>query len=359
MKINFKFYNYKRVYINFCFLALLIIFFSTEKIYAKTFSVNHVEISSPFEINFDKNDIIDKGFSLAFDQLILSIIQTKEQKKLENISLSIIKGMIETFSIHEEKFINDIYYLSLNVSFNKKKIFNLLESKNIFPSLPIDKKVFFIPLIVDNSKNEILMFSESYLFKNWNSKISKHHLLKYILPTEDLEDFNLIKSNLENIENYDFKEIIEKYNLENFIITIVFKNNYEIRVLNKISFNEKMYIKNLRFKNLKLNDKNEIQEFIQTLKNIYENQWKYENEINTSIKSFFTVSAKNNDSNKISQFEELLTNMDLIYNFYIYKFNNKDNFYKIIFNGSPDYFIKIMKNKDYELDIQNQIWAIK
>ena len=124
MKFNFKYYNFKKVYIYFCILALLNIFFSTEKIKANTFSINHIEISSPFEINFDKNEIIDKGFNIAFDELVLSIIQTKDQKKLKNISLVIIKGMIETFSIQEEKFINDIYYLSLNVSFNKKKYLN-------------------------------------------------------------------------------------------------------------------------------------------------------------------------------------------------------------------------------------------
>ena len=57
--------------------------------------------------------------------------------------------MIETFSIKEEKFIDEIYYLTLNVSFNKKKLFNLLENKNVFPSLPIEKNVLFIPIIID------------------------------------------------------------------------------------------------------------------------------------------------------------------------------------------------------------------
>ena len=42
--------------------------------------------------------------------------------------------MIESFSIKEEKFINNVYHVSLGVSFNKKKIFNFLEKKNIFPS---------------------------------------------------------------------------------------------------------------------------------------------------------------------------------------------------------------------------------
>ena len=359
MKFNFKFVNYRKLYIHFCILALINIFFSTDNIQAKTFSIDDIEISTPFEINFNKNDIIDDGFIQAFEQLILSIAQTKDQKRLKKIPLSSIKGMIETFSIKEEKFIDEVYYLSLKVSFNKKKIFKLLESKNIFPSIPIKKSIFFIPIILDEKKNEILMFSESYLFKNWNKNIKNYHLLNYILPTEDLEDFKLIKFHSKNLENYDFKEIIQKYNLENFIITIVFKNDDEIRVLNKINFNEKIDLKNLRFQNLSLNNDKEKEIFIENLKNIYENYWKSENEINTSVKLSLSVSIDNNDNLKISQFETILSNIDLIYSFYIFKFNNKKNIYKIIFNGSPDYFLKIMKNKNYEFNTQNKIWDLK
>ena len=59
---------------HFCILAFLNIFFSTENVYAKTFTVNDIEISTPFEINFDKNEIIDEGFLKAFDQLVLSML---------------------------------------------------------------------------------------------------------------------------------------------------------------------------------------------------------------------------------------------------------------------------------------------
>ena len=121
MKFNFKFFTLKKLYIYFLFLALLNIFFSTENIYAKAFMIKDIEISTPFEVNFNKNKIIDKGFVEAFEELILSIVQTKDQKKLQDTSLGTIKGMIETFSIKEEKFIDEIYYLSLDVSFNKKK----------------------------------------------------------------------------------------------------------------------------------------------------------------------------------------------------------------------------------------------
>jgi len=344
---------------HFCILAFLNIFFSTENIYAKTLTVNDIEISTPFEINFDKNEVIDEGFIQAFNQLIFSIVQTKNQKKLKNTPLGLIKGLIETFSIKEEKFIDEIYYLTLNVSFNKKELFNFLESKNIFPSLPVKKKIFFIPIIIDENKDEILMFSESYLFKNWNSNIKDYHLLKYILPTEDLEDFNLIKNNSKNLENYNFKEIIQKYNLEDYIITIIFKNDKELRVLNKINFNKKINLKNLSFKNMDLVNENKIEKLTENLKSIFENYWKSINEINTSVKLPLTISIENKNNSKISEFEVLLNNIDLIYDFNIYKFNNKNNIYKIIFNGSPDYFLEIMKDKNYEFNTQNQIWRLK
>ena len=359
MKFNIKLFNFKRLYIHFCFLALLNIFFSTENIQAKTFSINDIEISTPFEINFDKNNIIDEGFLQAFDMLVLSIVQTKDQKKLNKTPLSLIKGMIETFSIKEEKFIDEIYYLSLNVSFNKKKILNLMEKKNIFPSPPVEKNIFFLPIIVDRDSDDISIFSENYIFNNWNSNNQKYHLLRYILPTEDLEDFNLIKRNSKYLESYNFSEIIKKYNLDEYIIAIIFKENNMIKVLNKINFNQQENFKNISFQNLNIDNDQEANKLIESLKIIYENYCKSENEINTSVKISLTISINNNDNSKISKFEEILNDMDLVYDFSIYKFDNKDSFYKIIFNGSPEHFIKIMKNKNYKLDIQNQIWIIK
>jgi hypothetical protein len=359
MRFNIKLLNYKRIYIHFCFLALLNIFFSTENIQAKTFSVNDIEISAPFEIDFNKNKIIDEGFAQGFNRLVLSILQTQDQKKLIKPPLGLIKSMIETFSIQEEKFIDEIYYLSLNVSFNKKKILNLMEKNNIFPSLPIKKDIFFLPIIVDKDKDEISIFSENYIFNNWNLNNQKFHLLKYVLPTKDLDDFNLIKKNSKFLESYNFYEIIKKYNIDEYIISIIFKENNTIKVFNKINFDQEEDIKNIIFQNLDIDNFKEAEKLVENLKTFYENYWKSKNEINTSVKISLSVSINNNDNSKIFKFEETLDNIDLVYNYDILKFNNKDNFYKIIFNGSPDNFLKIMKNKNYEFDIQNKIWSVK
>jgi hypothetical protein len=115
----------------------------------------------------------------------------------------------------------------------------------------------------------------------------------------------------------------------------------------------------LSFKNIDFSNDKEIKTFIENLKSIFENYWKSKNEINTSVKLPLTISIDNYDYSKISKFELVLNNIDLIYDINIYKFNNKNNIYKIIFNGSPDYFLKIMKDKNYEFDTQNQIWHVK
>ena len=58
-------YYIKRLYIFFSTLSLIIFFFSTEKVRAKSFEIDDIEISKPFKKNFDKNKVIDDGFKKA------------------------------------------------------------------------------------------------------------------------------------------------------------------------------------------------------------------------------------------------------------------------------------------------------
>ena len=122
-------------------LTLFKIFFSTAISYAESFDIKNIEISKKFNMNFQKIDVLDEGFKIAYHNLILSITKSTDQDKLKNLQLFNIKTMIDNFPIKEEKFIDDIYYVNLDVSFNKKKVFLFLEKKNVFPSLPKTKKI--------------------------------------------------------------------------------------------------------------------------------------------------------------------------------------------------------------------------
>ena len=354
-KINYT----KFLYIFFVILSLNIFFFSTVKSEGKAFQIDNIEISRPFKINFNKNDVIDEGFRKAYLELISLIVKSSDQKKIKKIQLNEIKGMIESFTIKEEKFIDEIYSVNLGVIFNKRKIFNYLENKNVFPSIPKKKTFLFIPIIIDESEKDLLIFYNNQIFDEWNKNQKKSHLLNYILPTEDLEELNLLKSKFENIEKYDFKEITKKYDLKDFIIALIFKNQNELRILSKINLNENTVIKNQTYENINFKNKEKLDQLIEDLKLIYEDYWKKENLINTSIKLILNIKANNLENNKISAFEKILNETDLIYDFFISKFDKNYTYYQIIFNGTPNVFLQNMSDKDYNFDTQNSIWILK
>ena len=110
---------------------------------------------------------------------------------------------------------------------------------------------------------------------------------------------------------------------------------------------------------MSFNDKENINIIINSLKTIYEDFWKKYNQINTSIKLIINVKVKNKNSNELSNFEKILNEIDLVYDFSISKFDKDFTFYEIIFNGSPNIFLKKMTDKDYDFNTQNKIWILK
>ncbi len=347
----------KHLYIFFLILALSLSFFSTSK--AKEFFIDQIKIQEKLENNFNKEKLINKGFMKAFEELMSKLVQSKNIAKIKNIRLNEIKSMIETFTIKEEKFINKTYNLNMGVSFNKKKVFEYLKRKNIFPTQIKEENFLLIPIFLDQENNDILVFSNNPIYDKWKLIDDKNYLIKYVLPTEDLEDLNLIRENYYDIENYDFKKIIEKYFLENSIVAIFFKNKDEIKVLSKINIKSEKIIKTTSFDDINFENKDEINKLISELKTVYEDFWKEKNLINTSIKLPISVQLDNKDYDLSLKFEDTLNKIDLVSSFSINSFNKDFIFYDLIFNGTTKNFINVMKEKNFNFDTQNKIWKIK
>ncbi len=352
-------YYIKHLYIFFSKLALIIFFFSTEVVKAKSFEINDIEISQPFVINFDKNKVIDQGFKNAFFELMYSLIKSSDFKKIDSIKLNEIKGMIETFSIKEEKFIDQKYQLNLGVSFDKKKIFEYLEKKNIFPSQILKERFLFIPIIINENGNSISIFSNNPIYDNWNKTNKRYQLINYLLPSEDLEDLNIIKENLDVLETYDFNEITKKYFLKNSVISLIFRGNKEVRILTKIYNDKNEIIMNNSFKDINIENEKDLKFLIDNMKNLFEDNWKKINEINTSIKVPITIKVRNDDLKKSNNFELFLNEVDLVSYYSIQKINKEFIFYQVIFNGTVQNFINIMKNNKYNLNTQKKVWIIE
>ena len=229
----FKKKNYTYLYI--FFLALVFFFneFSTNNVLSKNYNVSDIKIEEVYDLNFDKSKVVDKAFDKAFKILFYRLIENKDKSKINIISLKDKKNLIENFSISDEMFINNQYIANFNVQFNKRKILNYLNNKGLIPSSPIEIESFLLPILIDTNSNELYYLNQNIFYNNWNYNRKNYHLIKYVLPNEDIEDYNIIKKNINNIENYDFKEIAKKYNLQNEIIVIILKSSSLLRVFSK------------------------------------------------------------------------------------------------------------------------------
>ena len=292
------------IYILFLFFLIFFNKFSTTSANANAYKITDLEISEPYNNNFNKEKVIDLAFKKAFEQILLKTTVLKEHDLKKLINIKVIYGLIESFSIVDEKFIDNKYISNFEVEFNKKLLFNYLERKNIFPSIPVEKDLILVPILINSEKNQLLLFSENTFYVNWNKSNENYFLLNYILP----------------------------------------------------NINNKLIISNKKFI---WNENQSVENIIQDLKLEFEKQWKKLNTINLSIKFPITLSVNSKNFDLIQVLEKKLYDLDLVSNYYIDSFSNEKIFYKVIYNGTPDKFINEFINSNINLNTNNPIWSLE
>jgi len=352
-----KYFNY--LYIFFLILVLFFNEFSTNNVLSRNYNILDIKVEENYDINFDKSKVINKAFEDAFKILIFKLTETKDRPKTKNISLKDKKNLIENFTISNEQFINNNYIGLFDVQFSKRKVLNYLNSRDIIPSSPNEIEVFLLPVLIDTNLNELYYLNQNVFYNNWNFHSENYHLIKYILPNEDIEDYDIIKSNIKNIENFNFRKITEKYNLKNEIILIMLKSNTKLRIFAKIKFEKNKLILNRIYNFKDIESKDEIKDVILDIKDNFEDKWKLENKINISIKIPIRLSISSQKTKLSEELENKLSSIDLVSRYKIEKFNNKEIIYKIIFNGNPNKLLDIMDLYDFKIDASNEVWKIQ
>ena len=348
-----------KIILIFIFFFNILIFFSTENAFSRTYIIKNIDIIEPYDLNFKKDKVVDRAFIEAFKIIISKVLISENLKEINNYDLEAIRTMIKSFSITNEEFIDNKYHAKFNVFFEKKKLINYFHKLNIITSVPIDKNVFFLPILINLNNNEIKMFNENKFYAEWEKIKDNSYLIRYILPDEDLDDYNYIKQNLQDIESYDFKEILNKYDNENYIVSVFLINDNNLDILSKISFNNNISINKSKFENIDFKIQENFNKIILDLKKTYEDKWKVENQINLSIKLPLKISIITKNIDLIKNFEDDLKSSDLIYDYNIESMSKNKTLFKIIYNGNPDRLIKNLKGKNYNLDFSGETWIIR
>ena len=350
-------FSLKKTYI-FFFITVLFLNFTTTDVKASIFKVDDIEISEPFELKFNRYTVIDKAFVEAFDQLSKMIVLSDQEKKLKSTKISEIKNLIDSFNIKNEKFIQNSYSANFEVNFNKQNTLLFFEKKNIFPSIPRKKNILILPIFIDLDLQTVNLFNQNPFFKEWVLNKKNYHLLNYILPNEDIDVISELNKNINNLEDYNYEDIIKKYNFNEYIITLIYKENNNIKVFSKIKINNNTKIHSYRVEGIDISKLDNLYDLINEIKNIYEDNWKLNNQINRSVKLPINISIISDDYDKNMKFENFLKYNELVAEFFIKDFDNQKVNYKIIFNGSPKQFLKIINNNGININTSKQIWEI-
>ena len=152
--------------------------------------------------------------------------------------------------------------------------------------------------------------------------------------------------------------IIKKYNVKDFIICLIYKENKTVKVLSKININNEEKIESKVYQNINLEDDKQVKNIVILIKKIFEDNWKKLNLINRSVKLPLNISVDANDYKKNIKFEKFLKETEFISNFFIKNFNSKIINYRIIFNGSPKRFLELSDKNNLLINTNKQIWHL-
>ena len=116
MKFNNNFYHFKKVYIFFIFLSLIIFFFSTTKFDSKAFEVDNIEEEKLLSQAQAEDEItrilqLEQAQETILNQLVKYETQAKENNLSEFNSYSLIK---RDSSLLPDNLLNNLFSIDLN-----------------------------------------------------------------------------------------------------------------------------------------------------------------------------------------------------------------------------------------------------
>jgi len=351
-------FNLIKEYIFIFLTATIIIFVSSSKSLSieNIFTINNVKVKGVINLNFSREKYLNKGFKNSFLILMNKILLTRDTKKVSNIQLKEIKNLINSFKIIEEKYNKNKYIADYQISYNEEKVKKFLRKKNISFSKPDKISSVFFPILIIN--DEIKNFYENFFYKNWNEVEIQNELINFILPLEDLDHVAAISKSKESIENLDLDNLVNKYNVENYVLALMDYKSNKLNVYLKIKFNNKKISKNIFYNIENIEDNLLLDKILIDLKLQITDIWKEENLINLLMPLSIKIRYDHKNLKQLNAFKNTLEKISTIHKHNLKEFSVNSSFYKIYYYGNPKKLKYELLKYGYKLNNDQGYWQI-
>ena len=320
------------------------------------FIINNVEVEGEIDLNFSREKYINKAFLDSFQILASKILLAKDLNKISNIKLKKIKNLINSFQVLEERYQNDKYRAVFKIFYNDIKVKKLLGQENISFSQPKNISAVFFPILVLN--DEIQDFNENFFYTQWTTIKIKNELINFILPLEDLDDISRIQEMKNKIEELNVDDLVNKYNIKNYVFTLIDHQNERLNVYLKTNFNNNKVSKNLFYELDNMENQSKLNFILKDLKIQITDIWKEANVINLSIPLSIKVKFQHLNLKKLDKLESTFYKISVIENYSLEELNINNSFFKIYYYGNPKKLQTELLRFGYRLINDQGYWEI-
>ncbi len=339
------------------FLSLIIVFlFKTGNVFSENsiFSVDNIIIEKSDDI--ERELLINKAIKLGFYKLTQRILKEKDAIELSKTSLKDIKNLVSNYQIINEADNLKEGEVIINLTFDREKINKFLYSKDV-PYADISKtKLVIFPVLVE--KNNINLFSDNYFYNNWeNTNI--FDFIDYVLPSENLEDIQLINQNKDNLETIKVDKILLKYDIKNYIFLVIKPGDKQANVFlkGKISGNE--VIKNVEIEINNNDTKVNYTYIIKEVKKEINELWKSQNLIDISAPTFLNIMLFISKPRDLLNLQQALSTIDLIDRYSVLELNKNYAKLNVKYYGKINKIKKKFQENGIIIEIINNEWRVK
>ena len=245
----------------------------------------------------------------------------------------------------------------INVFFDKDRMHDFFYKKDILYSDIKNTEVILFPLF--QKGEQYFIYNKNYFYDNWN-KEKVDNLIQYTLPGESIENIEKINLNRNNIYELEISDFFKEYENNNIVFINIQINKLAAEIFLSSRIEGKKIKKNLSVKNLSnLNKKKFYDQIIVEINNIIVDLIKSQNLIDVRTPSFLNVELKLNKKNNLIEFNNRLSKIDLIDNFYIQQLNKDYVLIKIKYLGKINKIINKLKDQNIKLKMISGQWQLK
>jgi len=339
------------------FLLLIIVFlFKTGNVFSENsiFSVDNIIIEKSDDI--ERELLVNKAIKLGFYKLTQRILKEKDAIELSKTSLKDIKNLVSNYQIINEADNLKEGDVIINLTFDREKINKFFYNKDISYADISKTKLVIFPVLVE--KNNINLFSDNYFYNNWENK-NIYDFIDYVLPSENLEDIQLINQNKDNLETIKVDKILPKYDIKNYIFLVIKPGDKQANVFlkGKISGNE--VIKNVEIEINNNDTKVNYTYIIKEIKKEINELWKSQNLIDISAPAFLNIMLFINESRDLLNLQQALSTIDLIDRYSVLELNKNYAKLNVKYYGKINKIKKKFQENGIIIEIINNEWRVK